>query len=164
MREEAVSQPTLAPPVQATASPEQARTGADWFWLVGSLLVLSAAWLLQFEPPDRIVVPGLNLPLPDTCWSRSWLGLPCPGCGLTRSFVLAAHGAWGQAFALHPPGTLLFVAVLLQAPLRLLSLLLPSHSFLRRTLIDRCLQARPWLLLVTGLFLLSLAWWLWRIF
>ena len=89
------------------------------WWLCGSVAVVAAAAVLQFEPPDQIVIPLINYPLPQSCWTRRWLGFNCPGCGLTRSFVLAAHGELGQAFRMHPIGTLLFAFLVLQIPVRL---------------------------------------------
>jgi hypothetical protein len=32
---------------------------------------------------------------------RLVLGLPCPGCGLTRAFCLMSHGRFGEALAFH---------------------------------------------------------------
>jgi hypothetical protein len=49
---------------------------------------------------------------PVICPFRALTGLPCPGCGLTRSWVYAAHGWWRESFASHPFG-LLVVAVVL---------------------------------------------------
>ena len=59
-------------------------------------------------------------------------GLPCPGCGLGRSFVALTHGAWADALAAHPLGPVVYLllAVLL---VRLLV------GALRRT------PWRPWL-------------------
>lgn len=92
----------------------------EWlWWLCGSVAVVMAAVVLRFEPPDQIVVPILNFPLPQACWTRRWLGFNCPGCGLTRSFVLAAHGHFGQAFQMHPIGALMFGFVVIQIPVRL---------------------------------------------
>lgn len=50
------------------------------------------------------VVAGLTLlasgaPL---CPAAGWLGIPCPGCGLTRATVALATGDWQTAFRLHP--------------------------------------------------------------
>lgn len=36
------------------------------------------------------------------CPSAGMLGLPCPGCGLTRATLLLAQGEFTRAFALHP--------------------------------------------------------------
>lgn len=52
---------------------------------------------------------------PVLCPFRALTGLPCPGCGLTRSWVYAAHGWWEQSFASHPFGMLLVAAVLVLA-------------------------------------------------
>ncbi len=35
-------------------------------------------------------------------------GLPCPGCGLTRSFVSLGHGHFWEALHWHPLGPALF--------------------------------------------------------
>lgn len=48
---------------------------------------------------------------PVICPFRALTGLPCPGCGLTRSWVYAAHGWWRESFASHPFGLLALVAV-----------------------------------------------------
>ncbi len=47
---------------------------------------------------------------PTVCPLRALTGLPCPGCGLTRSWVWLLHGEPGQAMAANPFGV---VALLL---------------------------------------------------
>jgi hypothetical protein len=47
------------------------------------------------------------------CLSMVWLDLPCPGCGVTTSVALAAHGRPVSAFLNQPFG--LLVAMLLAA-------------------------------------------------
>lgn len=49
---------------------------------------------------------------PVICPFRRLTSLPCPGCGLTRSWVYGAHGWWGESFSAHPFGLLLMAAVL----------------------------------------------------
>lgn len=44
---------------------------------------------------------------PELCVFRRLTGLPCPGCGLTRSWVMAAHGDIDRAFAFNVFGPLL---------------------------------------------------------
>jgi hypothetical protein len=46
------------------------------------------------------------------CLFNKLTGLPCPGCGLTRSFCALGHGELGRAVAFHPLGPLVFVAAL----------------------------------------------------
>lgn len=36
------------------------------------------------------------------CPTATFLGIPCPGCGLTRATLELAHGHLGAAVALHP--------------------------------------------------------------
>ena len=57
-------------------------------------------------------------------------GIPCPGCGLTRSTLLVLHGDLGNALRLHAFGPVLLVALLLMA----VSLILPDAA--RRRFID----------------------------
>ena len=50
--------------------------------------------------------------LPDLCAFHGMTGLPCPTCGITRSFSATAHGQLGQAFHYHAFGPFLFVLML----------------------------------------------------
>ena len=78
---------------------------------------------LQERPDGRVSVRGLTLiPLPQTCFSRSWLGLKCPGCGLTRSIIHLAEGDWDASWRNHRLGSLMALVIVLQVPYRLLAL------------------------------------------
>lgn len=52
---------------------------------------------------------------PVICPFRLVTGLPCPGCGLTRSWVYAAHGQWGDAVAANLFGLPLLALVVVLA-------------------------------------------------
>lgn len=68
-----------------------------------------------------LVVVGLSFTLgpafwqglPELCAFEAMTGLPCPTCGLTRSFAATAHGQLGLAFHYHAFGPFAFVALLL---------------------------------------------------
>ena len=45
------------------------------------------------------------------CISRILTGMPCPGCGLTRAFQLAATGHFAEATRMHPLWIFLVIAV-----------------------------------------------------
>ena len=86
--------------------------------------------VLVSEPAPRLIKPGA-LPIaglavaamgvaalanPDTiedgpviCPFRLMTGLPCPGCGLTRSWVYLVHGQWQDSLVANPFGAVLFV-------------------------------------------------------
>jgi hypothetical protein len=59
---------------------------------------------VAFVAPGSAVEDG-----PVICPFRLATGLPCPGCGLARSWSALAHGDIGGAFARHPFGPVLFV-------------------------------------------------------
>jgi Protein of unknown function (DUF2752) len=78
------------------------------------------------EGPSVTVVAGLGLAClaaavatdpdaveagPVICPFRLATGLPCPGCGLTRSWVFLTHGRWAEAMAANPFGLVAMVAV-----------------------------------------------------
>lgn len=77
-------------------------------------------------PPD-----GAGVPL---CWFRGLTGLPCPGCGLTRSFSSIFHLHFAQALDYHPFGFLLLPLLLIVAAQMFLPLGFrqSAESFIRR--------------------------------
>jgi hypothetical protein len=53
--------------------------------------------------------------LPSVCGFRNLTGLPCPSCGLTRSWVAIAEGNLGTGLAAHRLGWMTMLYVALQA-------------------------------------------------
>ncbi|MEO8028373.1 MAG: DUF2752 domain-containing protein, partial [Bryobacteraceae bacterium] len=61
----------------------------------------------------------LGAPFGTACSFRTHFGIPCPGCGLTRSVVLTLQGDLSQAMGLNPMGPAAVLGlVLLSAALR----------------------------------------------
>jgi hypothetical protein len=90
--------------------------------LAVALIVLALAFALVEVPGGRIAVRGLTqYPLPPSCVSRSLLGVRCPGCGLTRSFIHLAEGDWRGSWRCHRLGGLLATVLIFQIPYRLLA-------------------------------------------
>lgn len=58
-----------------------------------------------------VVMPttGLGFVL---CWFKNLTGLPCPGCGLTRSFACISHLHFGEALHYHPFGPVIYAVAL----------------------------------------------------
>jgi hypothetical protein len=85
------------------------------------LAVIAAALILHVDANGQIATPlssGDSPGLPALCFFRRIFNMDCPGCGLTRCFVSAAHGNLAQAWLFHPTGVLLFGVVLAQVPYR----------------------------------------------
>jgi len=96
-----------------------AMTVSWWFGntvlLVVSLMVVTAALLLD-PSPGAVSLFGVDIPV--LCGWRRMTSIPCPGCGLTRSFSFMAHGQVMSAFHVNwfgPPG---FAIVVAQVPIR----------------------------------------------
>jgi hypothetical protein len=89
------------------------------------------AFLLHEVPSGRVAVRGLpQFPLPQTCTTRAWLGIRCPGCGLTRSIIHLAEGDWPASWRAHRLGGLFAIVILFQVPYRLYALRRPTHPLL----------------------------------
>lgn len=74
---------------------------AGWvYWFLAALLLASAVL------PARALTEG-----PVLCLFRRITGHPCPGCGLTRSFVATAHLRLDEAFGQHLFGPVLFMGL-----------------------------------------------------
>jgi hypothetical protein len=87
--------------------------------LAGVVLFLTAGLLCKVEPDQSIglsAVPTIKLPM--LCPSRLFFGVECPGCGVTRSLTHLLHGRFGQSFATHRLGWLVFAVILFQIPYR----------------------------------------------
>lgn len=71
---------------------------------------------------DRVWFLGIQLP--PVCAFRLITGLDCPGCGLTRSVILAAHGNLWQSYLMHIWGIPFTLLILFQLPYRSLLIIL----------------------------------------
>jgi hypothetical protein len=84
----------------------------------GGLAVAAAAALATaFAASPSRVANG-----PVLCPFRLATGLPCPGCGLTRSWVYIAHGDFGAALRANPFGYVTMAAAIAVVAVALASL------------------------------------------
>lgn len=75
-------------------------------WLLAGCLGAAGLALLHFWTPSEEVRSSI-------CLSRRLLGLPCPGCGMTRALAHLAKGEWRAALAAHPFAPVLAAELLL---------------------------------------------------
>jgi hypothetical protein len=89
--------------------------------LVGILLISPVR-------PDEAGLRIFHIELPPICSFQALFDLPCPGCGLTRSLVAAAHGDLAGSWAWHRLGAVTLLYILLQALFRLGMFMTPSRT------------------------------------
>ncbi len=116
------------PAIHQPDNGEQTGRRRQHLLILGAALgVIVLAALMTTVNDRQVAFAGLSrFPLPELCQSRRWLGLDCPGCGLTRSFIHFFHGRWQESFAMHRLGWLLALVTVLQVPYRLLALATPG--------------------------------------
>ncbi|AKU18607.1 hypothetical protein VV02_03565 [Luteipulveratus mongoliensis] len=105
-------------------------------WLAGGLVAaVSAAAVL----PPSAVQSG-----PTLCPFRRLTGLPCPTCGLTRSWVATAHGDLHTAFQEHILGPLTLVMAVALIGLLVVRRPLPSGRAVRLSVVVLTVVTAVW--------------------
>ncbi len=89
--------------------------------LLSAFIILMAFLLKVEEPRVRLAVWPETL-IPQSCFSRIYFGIDCPGCGLTRSFIYLANGELTKSLSANRVGWFLALGVLFQIPFRIASL------------------------------------------
>ncbi len=120
--------------------------------IAGGCFVLLAAF----------VWPHIPFALPDLCWIHRFTGLPCAGCGLTRSMVSIAHGNFSLAWAYHPFGFYFFLLAVVIVIVSLLvfwkpKIISPCLPVIRRIIIISLYVVIAgmlirWIILLVGIF------------
>ena len=120
--------------------------------LAGATLVIARA----LTPAPTGVGTHQQLGLPP-CAFLHWTGFPCPSCGLTTCFALAAHGEFIAAFITQPFGLLAFALTVCALPAALYCLRrrIPWSAVIYARLTNRVMRA------LLALYLLS---WGYKIF
>lgn len=103
-------------PSEPAREPQRARSPEHWIVLAltTTSLAVFVAFALFVKPDARGFGTHEQLGLPP-CRTIEWWGVPCPGCGVTTSFALAAHGDLLGALRTQPFGAVLGVLVPLVA-------------------------------------------------
>ena len=73
----------------------------------GIFLTLSLCYRFLSADSDRVYVG--NKAFDYGCLFRKMTGVPCPGCGGSRSFVMALHGDFYHSIQMNPVGLLVLI-------------------------------------------------------
>jgi hypothetical protein len=113
---------------------------------------LLGSFILQPSAQGGLRVPlhflGGPIQLPEICMSRRLFNMPCPGCGLTRSFVAVSRGKIQEAFRFNLMGPIIYLVCLFQIPYRLVELLHLGSTNTVWISIKQRLDTVTWLILI----------------
>ena len=90
-------------------------TAGAWALAASTILILASA--MNVGDHRAVFFPGFSQRVPETCAAYRFFGVNCPGCGLTRTFIHAAHGELAAAMDLNPIGLLAFAFTVIQIPI-----------------------------------------------
>ncbi len=93
-----------------------------FIFLTLAAVILLLSILMRSEGPESVFLPGVRSPMPETCSSRRLLGIDCPGCGLTRSFISISRGDFARAWQLNRASFVVYLFVMIQIPWHALQL------------------------------------------
>ena len=126
-----------------------------FFAAAAAVLVLS--FNMSVVGSSLVYLPGSSIPLPESCTARLFLGIHCPGCGLTRAFISISHGQFPDAWNYNPASFMVYLFVVVQLPWQAIQM-------------TRIRQGKPsvdalWIyFLPISMAILLLAQWLYRMF
>ncbi len=82
--------------------------------LVACSCILLGAFVLAPSASGGSFIKVGRITLPETCIFKNLTGLPCPGCGVTRSVTSAVRGDFSGSFLHHRLGLLTVIYILSQ--------------------------------------------------
>jgi hypothetical protein len=110
------------------------------------------------ESRRAITVPLFGFPLPELCMFRQVFGTDCPGCGMTRSFVLASRLRLVEAWNMNPAGCMLFISLMVSAPFRFVQWIRAKQGMTMRSTLA---PEAGWLVVVASVMMFG---WMYRTF
>lgn len=90
-----------------------------WNVLLSSIILLLVIPILSMEWVDSV---------PHFCIVKETTGIPCPGCGVTRSLSSLGSMEIYKSLSFNPNGILIAFVFLLQVPLRIIALVRKEYS------------------------------------
>lgn len=90
--------------------------------LFGCIAIIWMSFSMTVIGQSQVFLPGVPLPLPETCTMRMLFGFSCPGCGLTRAFISISHGRLADAWRFNPASFLMYLTFAAAIPWQLLQI------------------------------------------
>jgi hypothetical protein len=116
--------------------------------LAGLLAVVFAASFLGVDRWFPAPASGPQGSVRTVCALRLLTGIPCPTCGMTRSFCAIGRGQWAESFRFNPLGPVFYALVAL-VMVRSARIALLGRPWLDRTA-GRLVRAIPFLALAAA--------------
>ena len=91
--------------------------------LTGSVVIMLLSFLLKVNDSNQVLVPGVSTPMPDSCLTKMYWGIDCPGCGMSRAFICISAGHFGKARQLNRGSFLIYLFIAIQIPWHAMQLL-----------------------------------------
>lgn len=91
--------------------------------LVVSMGIILLSFILKTNDSNLVFLPCVATPLPESCFTKLYWGMDCPGCGMTRAMIRISHGEFRSAVALNQASPIVYLFFLLQIPWHALQLL-----------------------------------------
>ena len=91
--------------------------------LVLCVVVVAMSMLMRTDDSSSVYLPGSSWPMPDSCLTKRYIGMDCPGCGMTRAFIQIGHGRFAQAAQLNAASFIVYAFFVIQIPWHAMQLL-----------------------------------------
>ena len=79
--------------------------------------------MMRTDDFNSVYLPGSSWPLPESCLTKQFIGMDCPGCGMTRAFIRIGHGQFAQAAQLNAASFIVYAFFVIQIPWHAMQLL-----------------------------------------
>ncbi len=91
--------------------------------LTGALIIMLLSFFLRVNDSNQVLVPGISRPIPESCLTKMYWGIDCPGCGMSRAFICISAGQFGTAQQFNSASFVVYLFIALQIPWHSMQLL-----------------------------------------
>lgn len=93
-----------------------ALTSFHGIMLTGSVIIILLSFLMKADDSNQVFLPGASVAMPESCLSKMYWGIDCPGCGMTRAFIRISAGQFTKARQLNSASFIVYLFVAIQIP------------------------------------------------